>query len=622
MSQGNSSQVAGTPSAINSAPGADAETTKKNLLLCREFLKTLGQTIKLMGLYKVDHPVPTSALEECYSTLKEIFQNTTWEEATYAAEDDRWYINDTLLTETAHIPEVLVDLFRLQELHSVTFLKGIMLYELAALCELGAIPSTDVREVAVAEFFKQKGVRNMTVMIMEDYARQGKRRRRPVSTEKGAIESPIPAQQASSGAYNRLSDPNRGFGGFIKSLVEQSVTDPAERARIYSDTLKMVKDTIERRVENSTHQIRLEKNIVLNERRRTESVIGNVGNGRVTVDSEGRILMMDSIAEQIFGKRLVEVAGRPILDCVDGTEKIVSISEEIDVPKDRQISKNIRFAGSKDAVRTFQNSMAIVQDEQGRVVGTYARMPHETKYKEAVKAEEDFISHVTHELKAPLSSICSALELLDDMTGKRLKLQEKKFLDISRRNSARLRTMIDEILDFSKMQAGKLRTEAVSTEAAPILTESVEGLLPWAVSKQIELTVDTNGLTGEAATVLADHSRVVQILTNLISNAIKATPKGGKIRVFAKAGTGRHKGSTVITVSDNGVGISPENQKKIFERFEQIKTNGRSRDGVGLGLSIVRHLITSHRGSLWLESEENKGAAFHFSLPYAKNTHG
>ena len=140
-----------------------------------------------------------------------------------------------------------------------------------------------------------------------------------------------------------------------------------------------------------------------------------------------------------------------------------------------------------------------------------------------------------------------------------------------------------------------------------------------AISKHLKLTVDTTGLEGEANKVLADHGRVVQILTNLISNAIKATPKNGEIHVSAKAGTGRHKGSIVITVSDNGIGISPENQKKIFERFEQIKTNGRSRDGVGLGLTIVRHLITSHHGSLWLESEENKGAAFHFSLPYAPN---
>ncbi|MFH2202278.1 MAG: PAS domain-containing sensor histidine kinase [Elusimicrobiota bacterium] len=629
--------------------------TKKTLITCRDFLKTLGQTIKLMTLYKPDHPVPTSALQECHGYLKAVFEDMQWEEVTYAMREGRWYVNEAVLSESAHIPEILVELFRLQDLHSVTFLKGILLYELAALCELGAIPSNEVKEIAVQDYLKQKGVSHMNTQIIDEYAKSAPRPR-PQPAEPAEIESPIPRRQpaAPPPQYRAPAEPaagydpgagyyppaygpagsaggsasggggaaagsgsGQGFGGLIKNLVERSISDPQERAAFYSEAVRMVKGAIERRVEQSTKHIRLEHHVVLNERARAENVMSGFAGGRVTVDAEGRILMLDPIAEEIIGRRLVDVAGRPVLDCVDDETQIAALAEEMRIPTDRHISKNIRLAGRKSDMRALKNSMAVIQDEQGRVVGTVGVMPHQTKYKEAERREEEFLSHVTHELKAPLSSICSALEILADMAGGRLQKQERKFLDISRRNGARLKSMIDEILDFSKLKAGQLKTELVVTELEPILQEAMEGLQPWAASKKLWLGLDVENL-GAARYVVADHGRVVQIVTNLISNAIKSTPADGQIHVSAAPGTGEHEGMAVITVRDTGIGISEENQKRIFERFQQVETKHQHRDGVGLGLSIVKHLITAHKGGLWVESEEKKGAAFFFSLEIAE----
>ena len=118
--------------------------------------------------------------------------------------------------------------------------------------------------------------------------------------------------------------------------------------------------------------------------------------------------------------------------------------------------------------------------------------------------------------------------------------------------------------------------------------------------------------------VLADHGRVVQIIDNLLSNAIKYTPEGGRIEVAACVGTGEAAGSVVISVKDNGCGIAHEDRERIFQKFNPGAGQGRRLEGVGLGLSIVRELVSMHRGQLWLESEVGKGSAFSFNLLVAE----
>ena len=133
------------------------------------------------------------------------------------------------------------------------------------------------------------------------------------------------------------------------------------------------------------------------------------------------------------------------------------------------------------------------------------------------------------------------------------------------------------------------------------------------MSKRITLLFRGEG----AFTVIADHNRVVQVLNNLISNGIKATPEGGCIEVSAEVGWGQDAGSVIVRVKDTGVGIAPDKHAAIFQRFNQAMTPGQKREGVGLGLAIVRELVTRNGGRVWVESEPGRGATFSFTLPLA-----
>lgn len=262
-----------------------------------------------------------------------------------------------------------------------------------------------------------------------------------------------------------------------------------------------------------------------------------------------------------------------------------------------------------------ETSLSPARDEEGSVAGACAVLPAAAKYEETMRMQRDFISHVAHELKAPLTSICSALELVTDKVGPRMRAEERKLLEISLRNGRQLWRIIDDILDFSKLESGKMSAALGTVPAAAILREAVDGMRPWAAAKNISLETEGDALAEGGCRVLADHQRIVQVLNNLISNAIKSTPEGGRILV---SGTGRDPSrpdQVVFCVRDNGCGIAREDQKKIFQRFVQLAAGEGHREGVGLGLAIVRQLIDLHAGSLWLESEPGKGSAFFFSLP-------
>lgn len=585
---------------------------RQAVLDCRELLKCMAQAAKLTGLYAQGHPVPASAVEEAGRLLKRFFVQTQWAEITIGLQDGRWIINEAALAEAASLATGLADAFRAQALYSATIQKGARLYELAVLIEGLAPGRVRAEGLELADLFKQKGVRHIRINA-EQYTRAGAAQRpAPV------VESPIPERTRARKPDPAAAAPGAGFGAFIKGLVEQSVSDPQERAQIYADTVKVVKEALERRVSQQTRRLTIEKQAALNERDRAESVMGAVAEGKVVVDRDGRVLMMDPVAEEIVGKRLVDVAGKPLLDSVDQEAHIAAIAKELQLPPGRMAAPEVELAGNGPLQEAFRQSMALVQDEEGRVVGTYGILPYVRKFKEAMRMQEEFVSHVTHELKAPLASICSALELMAELSEGKIGPQEKRFLEISRRNSMRLRQMIDEILDFSKIQQGKMSVTPVDCEIGPMLREAADGLRPWASSKRVDIRVAPEEGEGRSACVRADHGRVVQVLTNLISNAIKATPEGGRITVSARPGEAEHAGALVIAVTDTGCGIAKQDQARVFKKFEQVRGGGRKTDGVGLGLAIVQQLVSLHQGCLWLESEPGRGAVFYFTLPLAQ----
>ena len=576
--------------------------------VARDLLKSLSGAVKLISLYHASHPVPAKAVEQAWTSVQR-FHAEGGAELAIGLVDGRWIVDGAAVSEAAAPTETLAAMFRSLHLRTVIFQKGVRLFELTAFCKLAALAASPSEDIDPASYFKQGGVTHIRFDV-SSYSRVA-----PAPKPVVPVVNPVLAPAAVKAPAAPVAAPaprfsGQSFGTFIKGLVDNAVSDPQERAKIYSETLSQVKNALDRRVAEATKAARKENQVTLHELTRTEEVLTSVAEGKVIVDKDGRVLMMDAVAEELSGKRLVDLAGKLLQESVAGEGAVVSLSADMEMEGDKEPSHEVLTSGAEDVRAAIRHSTAVVQDEQGRVVGTYSVLPSTTKYKETLRLQEEFVSHITHELNAPLASICSALELVSEMAASKFTPQESHFIDVSLRNSRQLKQMISEILDFSKLQSGKMSVKPAAVPAAGILREAADALRPWAVSKGLTIDVE-NPESLEGLDVLADHGRIVQVLTNLISNAIKSTPSGGRITLSAWADPMTRR--AILAVKDTGCGVAKDMQAKIFQRFTQVAT-GKRREGVGLGLAIVKELVGLHNGTLWLESEPGQGARFCFSL--------
>jgi len=226
-------------------------------------------------------------------------------------------------------------------------------------------------------------------------------------------------------------------------------------------------------------------------------------------------------------------------------------------------------------------------------------------------------SYLSHELRAPLTSIHSALLMLKEGLGDRLDENSRRTLALALKNASRLSSLIDDILDHSKLQAGKMTLNRRPEPPASLIQEAVDGLMPWAISKGVRLLrVESDEPLPRAA---ADPQRTVQVLTNLVSNAIKFTLPGGRVHVSAKAGRGEHAGTVVFSVADSGPGVPPQDRERIFQCFEQSVSEGRKiSKGTGLGLTLAKAMVELQGGRIWVEGWRGLGATFRFTIPITR----
>lgn len=226
----------------------------------------------------------------------------------------------------------------------------------------------------------------------------------------------------------------------------------------------------------------------------------------------------------------------------------------------------------------------------------------------ANRLKSEFLASMSHELRTPLHTIIGFSELLSEEVEGALTPKQKRFVGHILQDSRHLLELINEILDLSKIESGKLELQLSSFPFPACLDEVVGGILPQALAKQIRLQ---NQNTFQA-TLYADRLRVKEILYNLLSNAVKFTPEGGLVWVESAV----HGNTLHITVGDTGIGIPPEEQHAVFEKFYQVgSTTKGTREGTGLGLPITRKLAELHGGSVTVESTPGQGSRFTLVIP-------
>jgi len=356
----------------------------------------------------------------------------------------------------------------------------------------------------------------------------------------------------------------------------------------------------------------------------------------VGYDAAGNVVSWHGGAEQLFGWTSDEVVGRA-LDHVppDKIDELHQLRERV-LGNGDSLTELETVRQRKDGSRVEVSiSTARLHDPAGRLSGVVAVYSDITERRRAAanqrarevaeaanRAKSQFLANMSHELRTPLNAIIGFSELLEDQAYGDLNERQHKYVTNILSSGRHLLQLVNDILDLAKVEAGRLVVEASEFSVATALEEVQRIVEPLALAKRIALTVESSD---DLPRLIADRPKVKQILYNLVSNAVKFTPEGGRVNIAARAVGQRpdlllppewQAEGIVISVVDTGIGIGPEDLERVFLEFEQLDSSyARQQEGTGLGLALTRRLVELHGGRVWVESEVGRGSRFSFVLP-------
>ena len=349
-----------------------------------------------------------------------------------------------------------------------------------------------------------------------------------------------------------------------------------------------------------------------------ENLVENAGDAIISTDTEDRILSWNLGAEVVFGYSKEEAVGQSLaillppgrsteLEEIRNKVRLTGVIRSLEV---RRIRRDGRIIDASLAVSP-------IRDKDDNVIGflhlakdVTEEKRYEQRLKELDKMKSDFVSNVSHELRTPLTSIKGSVDnMLDSIAGP-LNEKQTRYLTRIKSNADRLARLINDLLDLSRIEAGKIDLRPTSLSLVTLITEVAESLRPVAADKLINLEILCHDTS---VTAWADRDKITQILMNLIGNALKFTPLHGKITLAIE----RNDSEWVqVSVTDTGPGIPLEEINKIFDKFYQIpQVSEWKATGTGLGLAISKALVEMHGGRIWVEGEEGRGSTFSFTLP-------
>jgi PAS domain S-box-containing protein len=359
----------------------------------------------------------------------------------------------------------------------------------------------------------------------------------------------------------------------------------------------------------------------------------------IEVDADGRIVLLNRVTEELFGYTREQLLGRNVdillplnLVAAHGAHRARYLAHPVRRPMGQGLILKARRSDgvevpveiSLSPVRAGDSFRvtAIIRDVTARKKAEeelrIAYHQLELRSREAERAnalKSEFLASMSHELRTPLHTILGFTELLEEEGAGPLTEKQKRFVQHVHQDSSHLLELINDILDLSKIEAGRMDLQIESIDAAEVIAETVEGMKGRAEAKGILLENSTT----TPVHVLADRVRFREILLNLLSNAVKFTPDGGTVRIDCSR---PRAGAVEIAVTDTGIGIAPEDRHVIFDKFRQVASTTKGvREGTGLGLAIVKRLVEMHGGETFLESELGHGSRFAFTVPADLSRH-
>jgi PAS domain S-box-containing protein len=341
-----------------------------------------------------------------------------------------------------------------------------------------------------------------------------------------------------------------------------------------------------------------------------------------TVDPSDAILTINPLGAQALGYQVQDLVGQPI-SCLLLEEDREALREQIDRCRQapgkvlqgdfRKVRRDRSLLWVREAACAFTFGERIVtlvhcEDISERKLLESRLKQQFEQLKEVDRLKTNFVNSVTHELRTPLTSIMGYAEFLEDGIGGKLTAEQLGFVQQLQEGAKRLERLLNDLLDFARLEAGTFRITKQSSDLSQKIREIVTSLMPQALEAKLQLEVR---LPEAPLWAPMDAPRIGQVLYNLIGNALKFTAAGGRITVRAE----ERDDQVYCEVEDVGIGISPADIPHLFQRFTQLQGGLAKGVGTGLGLSISKAIIDAHGGTIGVRSEPGKGSVFWFSLP-------
>jgi len=412
--------------------------------------------------------------------------------------------------------------------------------------------------------------------------------------------------------------------GLITEAAEEKLNHRlmAEDSAAKKLTIKHLNEAIQEWLDkNSNHIAQLEKQIKelqiqirLSQRREknTEAIIYSIRDAVIVIDESDRVLMANEAAGKLFNFDFAGFQHRPVGEIV-GSDKsgFVELLSHSRKSKARATRKEIEFVEGQTP-KTFDCIISCVYDQNQQACGAIAVLHDITREKQVSQMKNDFVSHVSHELKTPLASITAYSEMLAD--GEAQDEQTiKEFCSVIQSQAQRLNRLIEDILNISRIESGLIKVEKKPLSLTILIEEQLQMIKSYAEEKNIEIVAQKPIVFDQ---VYADKDMISQVIVNLLSNAVKYTPAGGLVKIETEVDDTTNLAR--VSITDTGVGIPEGEIEHVFDKFYRVSANKKQAKGTGLGLNLVKQIVEKvHDGRVFVKSEVGVGSTFGFELPLA-----
>jgi PAS domain S-box-containing protein len=357
-------------------------------------------------------------------------------------------------------------------------------------------------------------------------------------------------------------------------------------------------------------------NQLMREKQKIEAIVESISDGIIVTGAANRILLINKAAENIFEIREKDAMKRHFLEVLNNKELFdlidsvrqgdakASLKDYIDI--------SIKNKNIKNHYRAIVKSITNIEGES---IGVVTLLQDITKLKEVDELKSEFVASVSHELRTPITSVLMAAELLKNEIPGETSDEQKDIINIIMEDGNRLKDLIGDILDLSKLESGKMHLDIKATDPGKIIQYVLKIMEIQLKGNNIKFKVEVED---RLPLVLADFSKIAQVLTNLVSNSMNYRLENKELSIIIGAKLLEDK--VLFHVSDNGRGIPEEDLKKVFDKFVRTGENYKnSPEGTGLGLAISKSIIKSHGGEIWAESKAGSGSIFFFTLGFKRN---